>query len=83
MADCWVRVGRSDGGGVGDNVYVDGNYVDPAGVVGMPFLTDTGQHTFETIDPAGQPIWHNTQTIYQPLGNSERHPVPVTLAPTA
>jgi hypothetical protein len=80
MADSWVRVVRSDGAGVGDAVFVDGNYIDPAGVIGMPFVTDTGQHTFETIDTAEQPTWRNTQTIHRPAGNSEQHPVSVILA---
>jgi hypothetical protein len=57
MADCWVRAVRSAGGGRGDQVFVDGNYMDPAGVIGTPFVTDTGQHTFETVDAAQQPTW--------------------------
>jgi hypothetical protein len=80
MADCWVRVVRSDGGG-GERVFIDGNYVDPAGVIGTPFVTDTGQHTFETIDTAERPTWQRTQTIDRPPGNSARHPVAVILAP--
>ena len=63
MADCWVRVVRRDGGGIGENVYVDGNYVDPAGAIGTPFVTDTGKHTFETIDTDERPTWQKTQTV--------------------
>jgi len=81
MADCWVRVVRRDGGGIGENVYVDSNYVDPAGVIGTPFVTDTGQHTFETIDAAQRPTWHRTQTVECPPGNSRDHPVIVILEP--
>ena len=81
MADCWVRVMRSDGGGVGEPVFIDGNYVDPAGVIRTPFVTDTGQHTFETIETAERPTWQRTQTIDRPPGNSARHPVAVILAP--
>jgi hypothetical protein len=81
MADCWVRAVRSDGGGRGDQVFVDGNYVDSAGVIGTPFVTDTGQHTFETINAAQQPTWQKTQVINRPPGNSVQHPVAVILAP--
>jgi hypothetical protein len=81
VAEAWVRVVRSDGGGVGDKVFIDGNYVDAAGVVGTPFVTETGQHTFETIDAAEQPTWQKTQTVGQPPGNSQNHPVIVTLEP--
>jgi hypothetical protein len=81
MADCWVRALRSDGGGGGDQVFVDGNYVDSAGVIGTPFVTDTGQHTFETVDAAQQPTWQKTQVINRPPGNSAQHPVAVILMP--
>jgi hypothetical protein len=81
MADAWVRVVRSDGGGGGDGVFVDGNYVDAAGVIGTSFVTDTGQHTFETIDAAERPTWHKTQSIGQPPGNSRNRPVVVILEP--
>ena len=81
MADCWVRVVRSDGGGVGERVFIDGNYVDVAGFIGTPFITDTGQHTFETIDAAEQPTCQSTQTIDRPPGNDAQHPVAVILTP--
>lgn len=42
MADSWVRVVRSDDGGVGEEIFVDGNYVDAAGVIATAFVTDTG-----------------------------------------
>lgn len=79
MADAWVRVVRSDGGGVGEAVFADGNYVDAAGAVGTPFVTDTGQHTFETVDSNDQPTWHRTQVIDRPPGNSQQHPVRAVL----
>jgi hypothetical protein len=81
MADCWVRVVWSDGGGIGEPVFIDGNYVDSAGFIGTRFVTDTGQHTFETIDAGERPTWQRTQTIDQPPGNSAQHPVAVVLAP--
>ena len=79
MALSWVNVVRSDGGGVGDAVYVDGNYVDAAGSIDTPFKTDTGQHTFETVGPGQKPNWRQVQTIDQPRGNGQDNPVPVTL----
>ena len=81
MADCWVRVVRRGGGGIGENVYVDGNYVDPSGAIGTPFVTDTGKHTFETVDADERPTWQKTQTVGQPPGNSRDHPVVVILEP--
>ena len=81
MADCWVRVVRSDGGGVGERVFIEGNYVEHSGVIGTPFVTDTGQHTFETIDADERPTWQRTQIIDRPPGNSAQHPVAVILAP--
>jgi hypothetical protein len=79
MADAWVRVVRSDGGGIGDAVFVDGNSVDPAGAIDTPFVVDTGQHTFETVD-AGV-TWQTTQTIDPPPGDSQNSPAVVVLAP--
>ena len=79
MVLSWVNVVRSDGGGVGDAVYVDGNYVDAAGSIGTPFKTDTGQHTFETVGPDQKPNWRQVQTIGQPPGNNEHSPVSVNL----
>jgi hypothetical protein len=81
MADSWVRVVRSDGGGAGFAVFIDENYADAAGAIGTAFVTDTGQHTFETVDGAGQPTWQTTQIIDRPPGNSELQPVTVVLAP--
>ncbi len=52
-----------------------------AGVIGTPFVTDTGQHTFETINAAQQPTWQKTQIINRPPGNSAQHPVAVILMP--
>lgn len=78
MAQSWVNVARSDGGGGGD-VYVDGNYVDAAGSIETPFETDTGQHTFETLGPGQKPDWRKVQTIDQPPGNSKDNPVSVIL----
>ena len=76
----WVIVRRSDGSGIGENVYVAGNYVDPAGAVGTAFQTETGQCTFETLDDPGEPDWRKVQTIGSPPGNSAAKPIRVTLA---
>jgi len=81
MADSWVRVVRSDGGGTGSAVFIDENYGDAAGAIGTALVIDTGQHTFQTIDAAEQPTWQKTQTIDQPPGNGELHPVTVVLDP--
>lgn len=83
MALCWVKVLRSDGGGIGDRVYVDGNYVDIAGAVGTPFRTETGLNTFETLGADSAVTWQKTQVIARPSDNSGANPVPVTLSPAA
>jgi hypothetical protein len=81
VALCWVRVVRSDDGGVGDDVYVNSNYIDPAGFVGTAFKTETGRDTFETLGIDGFPNWRKDQVIDQPPDNSEANPVSVTLDP--
>jgi len=81
MALSWVKVVRSDGGGAGQNVYVDENYADVAGVVGMPFRTSTGQNTFETVDADLNPMWATTVVIGKPADNSKSNPLLVTLEP--
>ena len=81
MALGWVKVVRSDGGGAGDDVYIDANYVDVAGFVSQPLATDTGQHTFETLDAGNRPAWRKVATIDPPPGNSQDDPVLVTLTP--
>ncbi|HYM71396.1 MAG TPA: hypothetical protein VET89_00325 [Stellaceae bacterium] len=78
MAETWVRAVRSDGGGSGEDLFLDGNFVDPAGVVGVSFMTETGQHTFETVENL-VPTWRAIATVGQPAGNSEDRPVIVTL----
>ena len=82
MALCWVKVVRSDGGGVSDSVYVDGNYVDIAGAIGTPFRTETGLNTFETLDADLTVTWQKTTVIKKPPGNEGADPVVVTLDPT-
>jgi hypothetical protein len=81
MALTWVKVVRSDSGGTGQNVYVDGNYVDAAGVVGTPLRTSTGQNTFETVDADLEPMWAKTIVIDKPASNARSNPVIVTLEP--
>jgi hypothetical protein len=81
MALSWVKVVRSDGGGIGDWIYVDGNYVDIAGAIGTPFRTETGQNTFETLGPGLLVTWRKTQVIDHPDGNAGGNPLLVTLDP--
>jgi hypothetical protein len=81
MALCWVKVLRSDGGGISDSVYVDGNYVDIAGAIGTPFRTETGLNTFETLDPNQIVTWQKTVVIKKLPGNEGADPVLVTLDP--
>ena len=81
MALSWVKVVRSDDGGVGDSLFIDGNYVDVAGFVGQPLATDTGQHSFETLDADGKPAWRKVATIDPPPGESRDDPALVTLVP--
>ena len=75
----WVNVVRDDGSGAGNDVFVDGQFADPAGFVGEPFRTDTGQHTFQTLGPDNFPDWEKLQTIDKPSGNGKQNPVPVVL----
>ncbi|HSY89113.1 MAG TPA: hypothetical protein VLA85_21295 [Verrucomicrobiae bacterium] len=81
MALCWVKVIRSDGGGISDSVYVDGNYADIAGAIGTPFRTETGQNTFETLDAGLAVTWQKTLVIKKPPDNQGSNPVLVTLDP--
>jgi len=81
MVNCWVKVVRSDGNGTGDDVFVNGNYVDPAGAIGTAFLVATGGNIFETLAADQSVDWAMTQTITRPPDNSRRKPVPVTLQP--
>jgi hypothetical protein len=77
----WVKVVRNDGGGTGDSIFIDANYVDVAGFVGQPLATDSGQHTFETLDAGGKPAWRKVATIDPPPGSGQDDPVLVTLMP--
>ena len=77
----WVKVLRSDGCGTSDNIYIDANYVDVAGFVGQPLATDSGQHTFETLDAGDKPAWRKKTTIDPPPDNSQDNPISVTLVP--
>jgi hypothetical protein len=85
MALCWVRIVRSDGGGTGDKVYVNANYVDFAGTIAVPFKTETGQSTFETLlaePPPVKPNWRKTATVEQPPpGDTEHDAVEIRLDP--
>jgi len=84
MALCWVKVVRSDGGGHGDEVFIDGNIGpdEAAGQVGIPFVTDTGQHDFETLDANLETTWlsDDFNVVLRP-GNGRDNPVIVTLEP--
>jgi len=79
MAETWVRAVRSDGGGIGENLYLDGNYVDVAALVGTAFVTETGQHTFETVDQNLSPTWRAVATVDATENNSQEHPDRVVL----
>ncbi len=81
MVNCWVKAVRSDAGGTGEDVYVNGNYTAPAGVVGTSFLVETGGNIFETLAADLNVDWAVTETITRPQGNSRRNPVLVTLQP--
>jgi len=50
MALSWVKV-TGAAADDGRDVYVNGNYVDPAGAVGSPFRVETGQNTFALLKP--------------------------------
>jgi hypothetical protein len=81
MVNSWVKATRSDGHGTGNDVYVNGNYTEPAGVIGTSFLVETGGNIFETLAADQTVDWAATETITRPQGNSRRNPVPVTLLP--
>ena len=81
MAETWVRAVRSDGGGIGDSLFLDGNYVDAAGIIGTAFVTETGQHTFETIGQNQSPTWRAIATVDATDSNNQEHPVRVVLQP--
>jgi hypothetical protein len=84
MADCWVMVVRDGGGGLGDEVFIDGNIGpdEAAGLVGAPFITETGQHDFETLDADLETTWFadDVNVVRRP-DNSKDNPVVVTLEP--
>jgi hypothetical protein len=76
----WVKVQRQDGQGIGDDVFVGGAYEFPAGFIGAPFRTETGENTFETLGPDQTPIWRAVQDIeLSDAGNTADKPVPVIL----
>ncbi len=85
MAECWVKVVLSDGSGASQQVYVNANYADPAGTVGKPFKTETGQNTFEMLaatPPPVIPVWRKTIIIpLPPPGDSKETAVEVRLDP--
>ena len=58
-----VTVVRADGGGIGDSVYIDGLYQQPAGRVGGAIDVALGQRTFETLGADGNPNWGDTELI--------------------
>jgi len=50
MALSWVKVVGAPADS-GRDVFVNGNFVDPAGLVGTPFRVETGQDTFALLNP--------------------------------
>jgi len=84
MARSWVVVERSDGDGIGDNVYVNGNYADVAGFIGTPFMTETGNNIFETLSFDNEITWRKWQLIGFPApGNTEENPAIVLMHPVS
>lgn len=81
MALCWVIVERSDGGGIDEPFYIDGNYVDVAGHVGTPLKVRTGSRLFEAFNADDEIAWHKRQTCKRSKDNSENDPLPVILEP--
>ncbi|HEX7008072.1 MAG TPA: hypothetical protein VF274_13100 [Alphaproteobacteria bacterium] len=84
MALCWVKVVRADGDGFGDEVFIDGNIGpdEAAGLVGIAFVTETGQHDFETLDSNLDTTWFaDDVTVVKRPGNGEDNPYLVTLIP--
>jgi len=81
MERAWVKVLRSDGEGIGEAVYNDGNYADVVGIIGTPFRTPTGPTTFKTLDRDFDVTWEHTQVIEKLEGNAGGDPVLVTLEP--
>jgi hypothetical protein len=75
---------RSDGGGLGDEVFIDGNIGpdEAAGLVGAAFIAETGQHDFETLDANLDTTWFaDDVTVVRRPDNSQANPVVVTLEP--
>ncbi len=82
MALVWVKVNRNDDAGTGEDVYVGGNYVDPAGQIGKAFRVQTGRNTFETLDASNKPDWRKiVEDLEKPAGNRKTTPVQITLDP--
>jgi hypothetical protein len=82
MPLCWVKVQRQDGQASGEEVFVGGAYEFPAGFLGAPFRTETGEDTFETIDSDQTPVWRIIQEIrLSDAGNTPETAVLVILKP--
>jgi len=81
MAMTWVSVVRSDGGGVGDEFFIDGNFAERGGRLGTPFHTNSGQHTFQVVDAKFTPLFEKTQVVLKTENNSDDNPIIVTLEP--
>jgi hypothetical protein len=81
MAMTWVKVVRSDGAGDGDDLYMDGNFADKAGKIGISLRTETGEHNFVTVDAEFKPQWQKRQIVDKPPGNARDNPVIVRLEP--
>jgi len=77
----WVRVQRQDGQSTGDEVFVGGAYEFPAGFLGTPFRTETGENTFETIDSDQTPVWRAVQEIR--LADASNTPETAALGPVS
>jgi hypothetical protein len=82
MALTWVKVVRPAGAsGDSDDVYVNGQYVDAAGEIGVPFQVESGQNRFDTLGATGAPDWSKTANVQNPT--SQQQPQLVVLARVA
>jgi len=65
-------------GPAGDDVYINGNYEQPAGQTNNTYAVEYGENTFETLDGAG-----NVAMRAQALVDDEHKNVTVQLSPVA
>lgn len=81
MAVTWVNVVRSDGGGEGDEFFIDGNFAESGGRLGKTFRTDSGKHTFQVVNDEFKPLFEKTHVVRKTDSNSKDNPIVVNLEP--